>query len=261
MPDIKWYGNQYTNSSDRKGYVPFAIVDHISAGTMSSMDNWFRDPDNSVSSAHYGVSKSGEIHQYVDIRRIAWGNGATVDMYPAADKLAQIVKDNYGVNPNLYTVSIEHEGTDGKLTEAQFEASVWLHGYIRDQIAEIYGVDYRFPLDSYHVIGHYQVSRLKPSCPGPYFPWSRLYSKFKEDEEDMKKIEELEKEIDELKAELQAIKDGESLPPPDWAKEAVKAATTPGANGKTLLDTDVEIRGSTDFYRQLVVLHRAGLIV
>ncbi|RAU96853.1 N-acetylmuramoyl-L-alanine amidase [Paenibacillus sp. YN15] len=175
---IEWYGNEHTNWSDRKGYVPFVIVDHISAGTMASMDAWFRSSGNSVSSAHFGISRNGEIHQYVDIRKMAWGNGATVADYPA--KVAQVVTDNYGVNPNLYTVSIEHEGTDGSLTEDQFEASVWLHTYIRDQIAEIYGEQAHFPLDAYHVIGHYQIHRGKPVCPGPLFPWERLYARLAE---------------------------------------------------------------------------------
>jgi N-acetyl-anhydromuramyl-L-alanine amidase AmpD len=172
--EIAWLGNEHTNQSSRNGRIPNAIVDHISAGTMASMDAWFRSPDNSVSSAHFGVSRDGRIHQYVDIRKMAWGNGAVIADYPV--NVAQVVRDNYGVNPNLYTVSIEHEGIDGSLTEAQFAASVWLHGYIRDQIAEIYGKQAHFTLDAYHVIGHFQVSRKKPSCPGPLFPWQRLYT-------------------------------------------------------------------------------------
>lgn len=83
----------------------------------------------------------------------------------------------------------------------------------------------------------------------------------REEEEDMARIEELEKRIAALEGELKEMKNGETLPPPAWAVEAVKAATTPNpATGRTLLDTDVEILGSLDFYRNLVVLHRAGLI-
>lgn len=178
---IEWYGNEHTNSSprvDKYGRIPFVIVDHISAGTMASMDSWFRSSGNNVSSAHFGISRDGRIHQYVDIRRMAWGNGATIADYPV--NVAQVVRDNYGVNPNLYSVSIEHEGIDGSLTEAQFEASVWLHAYIRDQIAEIYGKERWFALDAYHVIGHYQIHRGKPVCPGPLFPWECLYARLAE---------------------------------------------------------------------------------
>lgn len=194
--EIKWMGGPNTNSSGRGTHVPFVIVNHVSAGTMSSMDSWFNSAGNKVSSAHFGISRDGRIHQYVDIRRMAWANGATPDTYPAADKLAPVVRDKYGINPNLWTVSIEHEGynvvdesgriveergLNGDLTEAQFSASVWLHGYIRDEIVRIYGEGAWFPLDEYHVIGHFQISRSKPSCPGTAFPWTRLYEAFRKE--------------------------------------------------------------------------------
>ena len=181
--EIIWKGNEHTNSNDRGGIVPVAIVNHISAGTMSSMDNWFRSPGNQVSSAHFGVAKDGRIHQYVKIERMAWANGLKTDRIPFAT--APIVKD-IGINPNLYTVSIEHEGTDGELTEEQFQASVWLHRYIRQYVRETWGKE--IPFDEYHVIGHFQIDPVrKPNCPGPKFPWSRLYKALKneEDEDDM----------------------------------------------------------------------------
>lgn len=81
-----------------------------------------------------------------------------------------------------------------------------------------------------------------------------------EPEEGEDSMKELKKEIEELKAQVQALQERNDMPPPDWAQEAVQAATKPDANGKTLLDTDVEIKGSLDFYRQLVILYRAGLI-
>lgn len=80
-------------------------------------------------------------------------------------------------------------------------------------------------------------------------------------EEDEGTMDELKKEIEELKAQVQALQERNDMPPPEWAQEAVQAATNPDpATGKTLLDTDEEIRGSLDFYRMLVVMHRAGLI-
>nr|WP_275984140.1 peptidoglycan recognition family protein [Paenibacillus hamazuiensis] len=165
-------GNEHTNSSDRQGLIPFVIVNHISAGSMSSMDNWFRSPDNQTSSAHFGVAKDGRIHQYVDIRRMAWANGLSAKDIAASE--LPVIRDNPGINPNLYSVSIEHEGTDGDLTEEQFASSVWLHRYIRYFIREMWGQD--FELDRYHVIGHFMVNPVgKPLCPGPKFPWERLY--------------------------------------------------------------------------------------
>jgi LysM repeat protein len=77
------------------------------------------------------------------------------------------------VNPNKYTVSIEHAGYTGKLTEAQFASTVALHKYIRDYVKEHYKVD--IPMDRTHVIGHFEVDPVrKPNCPGPDFPWTRL---------------------------------------------------------------------------------------
>ncbi|WP_088832653.1 N-acetylmuramoyl-L-alanine amidase [Paenibacillus tyrfis] len=186
--EIIWKGNEFTNSNDRGGNVPVAIVNHISAGTMSSMDSWFRSSGNQVSSAHFGVSKDGRIHQYVKIERMAWANGITADRFPYAT--ASIVND-FGINPNLYTVSIEHEGTDGELTEEQFQASVWLHRYIRQYVRDIWGKE--IPFDEYHVIGHFQIDPIrKPNCPGPKFPWSRLYAALKneEEEDDMAKLDQ-----------------------------------------------------------------------
>lgn len=179
MMQIIQKGNKHTNFSSRGGHIPIAIVDHISGGTMSSMDSWFQSEGNTVSSAHFGVSKTGEIHQYVDITKMAWANGITVDSISKAT--ASIVKEQSPTNPNKYTVSIEHEGTDGALTEAQFTATVWLHKYISDEVKRLYGKP--LVLDSKHVIGHFQVDPIrKPYCPGVKFPWERLYAALKNEE-------------------------------------------------------------------------------
>lgn len=177
-------GNQHTNSSSRDGHVPIAIVNHISGGSMSSMDSWFTSSGNTASSAHFGVSKSGEIHQYDPIDRMAWANGLSVASIAKAT--APLIKEQSPTNPNKYTVGIEHEGTDGFLTEAQFAASVCLHKYISAEVQRIYGKP--ITLDEKHVIGHFQVDPVrKPYCPGPKFPWSRLFAALKTKEvEDVK---------------------------------------------------------------------------
>jgi len=253
---IIWKGNEHTNHSSRGGIVPCCIVNHISAGTLGSMDNWFTSPNNTVSSAHFGIGKQGQIHQYVAIEHMAWANGLSMDNLRAAT--APIVFDKK-VNPNLYTVSIEHEGHDGDLTEEQFEASVWLHKYIRDYIRQKWNKD--FPLDEYHVIGHFQINKIaKPNCPGPKFPWNRLYEALKETEEDEDMLRE---ELEQLRAELNATKQQlaelqrlSNLPEvPDWAEEAVQAAIK-----AEIIDSDVPVSGSYDFYRIITILHRKGLI-
>ncbi|MFD0869814.1 N-acetyl-anhydromuranmyl-L-alanine amidase [Chlamydia abortus] len=255
--DIRWVGNEHTNSSSRQGYVPFVIVNHISAGTMASMDYWFTDPGNRVSSAHFGVSKTGTIHQYVAIERMAWANGLSSDQMSWAT--APIVRQ-MKVNPNLYTVSIEHEGMDGALTEAQFQASVWLHRYIQQYILDKWGKD--FPLDSEHVIGHFQINPVnKPNCPGPQFPWKRLYSALTPSEGGTDpmanltdRIAALEMETKQLEQRLKQLEDYFQMDAiPEWARASVDKAVQSG-----LIDTP--LNGSYDFYRLLVILDRKGLL-
>jgi N-acetylmuramoyl-L-alanine amidase len=168
---IEWRGNSHTNKSSRDGIKPIAIVDHVVAGSGQSCDNWFRSSGNNVSSAHFNVWEDGRITQYVDIRDMAWAAGLTRDRIPYAT--ASIVKARPNTNPNKYTINIEHAGHTGKLTPAQFEATVFLHKWIRDEVKRIYGIE--IPLNRTHVIGHYEVDpKRKPNCPGPDFPWSNL---------------------------------------------------------------------------------------
>lgn len=88
----------------------------------------------------------------------------------------------------------------------------------------------------------------------------------KEDEEEMAKIAELQAQIQTLlnTAEahverINALEAKASMKVPDWAKEAVTAATsTIGKDGKPLIDTPDG--ASFDFYRVITILHRKGVI-
>lgn len=255
--EIVWKGNGHTNSSSRQGQVPFVIVNHISAGTMNSMDSWFTTPGNQVSSAHFGIARDGRIHQYVSISEMAWANGLSAGQYTRAT--APVIAA-MGINPNLYTVSIEHEGTDGNLTEVQFQASVWLHRHIRQYIQNKW--NRTISLDQKHVIGHYQINPVqKPNCPGPYFPWKRLYETLAEPEtgdgemeELLKRLAALEQEKNQLAARLAALESNDKMAQiPDWALESVNKAVAMG-----LVDT--ASGGSFDFYRFVTILNRKGLL-
>lgn len=169
--EIRFAGNQHTNSSSRNGHIPTMIVDHISAGSWSSLLSWFTSPNNKVSSSNYGVSKKGDIVCFVPIDRMAWANG--IGAAEIASSNTPIIRDHLDTNPNLYSVSIEHEGTDGDLTEEQYQATLWLHKHIRDEVKRIWG--YEMGLTPYDVIGHNFISKAKPLCPGEFFPWERLY--------------------------------------------------------------------------------------
>jgi hypothetical protein len=65
-----------------------------------------------------------------------------------------------GVNPNFYTIGIEHEGqADDVWTDAQVAASAELIGQIADR--------WDITLDTAHVIRHHQI-RASKTCPGNF---------------------------------------------------------------------------------------------
>lgn len=155
---MKWVPSP--NHSQPKGYKFNTIVNHIMEGTLVGTDSWFANPASQVSS-HFGVGKNGEIHQYVDLKYPAWANGA-------------VNKPNWpllisGVNPNYYTVSIEHEGKNGDvMPEAQYQANLALHRWLIENLG--------IPVTRDNIIGHYRIDSVnKSNCPGSGFPWDRLF--------------------------------------------------------------------------------------
>ena len=166
-PNIKWIGSPYfgypRGTHGRNGHTVVAIVNHIMVGTLTGTDSWFNSPNNTGgTSAHFGVGKNGEIHQYVDINDIARHAGIVKN--PSWPLLIE------GVNPNYYTIGIEHEGYPGdEFTEAQFQATLALHKWL---IAL-----YKLPVSENTIIGHYRINSVdKGNCPGPTFPWKRLFA-------------------------------------------------------------------------------------
>ncbi len=137
------------------GFKPEAIVIHIGEGSLRSIDMQFNDPNASVS-AHYCVSKSGDIHQYVDEKDVAFHAG-NIDK-PAWSGLKPGSTPGTFINPNFYTIGIEHEGfADDQWPDTQLATSAALVGEIARR--------WNIPLDENHVIRHHQIRFLK-SCPG-----------------------------------------------------------------------------------------------
>jgi N-acetylmuramoyl-L-alanine amidase len=137
------------------GFQPQAIVIHIGEGSLRSIDQQFNDPVANVS-AHYCVSKAGDIHQYVDENDTAFHAG-TIDQ-PAWSGLKPGKTPGSFINPNFYTIGIEHEGfADDKWPDTQLATSAALVG----EIAQRWNIS----LDEDHVIRHHQIRFLK-SCPG-----------------------------------------------------------------------------------------------
>jgi hypothetical protein len=145
-------------SSGRAGFRPEAIVIHIMDGTLIGTDAWFNDPRSRVS-AQYGVGKSGEIHQYV--KETDSAHHAGVVDHPRWP-LIKRGRDGRGfINPNFYTIGVEHEGkglNTATWPTAQFDASVGL-------VAEI-AQRWSIPVDEQHIIPHRDIRSSKPDCPG-----------------------------------------------------------------------------------------------
>ncbi len=144
-------------TAGRQGYRPEAIVIHIMAGTLVGTDAWFSSRQSGVS-AHYGIGKQGEVHQYVDESDSAWHAGRR---YAPSWSL---IKDR--VNPNLYTIGVEHEGRDDDAwPDTMYDASARL----------IQGVCLRWeiPIDRRHIVGHREIYARK-TCPGHRVDLNRL---------------------------------------------------------------------------------------
>jgi N-acetyl-anhydromuramyl-L-alanine amidase AmpD len=131
------------------GFHPEAIVIHIMDGSFTAGESVFQDP-GTQKSAHYGISRAGAVHQYVNEKDTAFHAGIVVD------PTWRLLKP--GVNPNFYTIGIEHEGIAVDVwTETQLAASTMLVS----QIATRWGI----VLDADHVIRHHQIRSTK-TCPG-----------------------------------------------------------------------------------------------
>jgi N-acetylmuramoyl-L-alanine amidase len=147
----------------RAGWKPIAIVIHLMDGTLAGTDSWFRNP-RAQASTHYGVGNDGTVYQWVEESDTAWGNGR---VQSPTWKLIES-----GVNPNLTTISIEHEGVSGHVwTPAQYAADVELV----KAIAARHGI----PLDADHIIVHSEIFAGKPNCAGKGFDKAKLLAMLK----------------------------------------------------------------------------------
>ena len=156
------------NKSDRQGATPRALVLHVEGGTDAAIQSWFVNPQAQVS-AHFSVSKTGRVTQYVSTADAAWANGITTGADPADHGAAAgFIASLNGANPNRYSCSIEHEGQSGEdMTDAQFTASVGIAAWLFGKGGALEGVS----VDRTTVIRHSEIGS-HPQCPG--FPEDRF---------------------------------------------------------------------------------------
>ena len=121
----------------------------------------------------------------------AWGNGQV--RRPTWPLLIE------GVNPNLYTISIEHEGYTGEpWTEDMFQADLWLLRRIAQR--------WNIPFDRDHIIGHYRIDSVnRARCPGTGLPWDRLFAELAAPEPLEEQVRRLQEQVADLQAKLASI--------------------------------------------------------
>lgn len=147
--------------------APEAWVLHIAQGGFDGIASWFRTgpADRNPpfpSSAHFSVAKDGRIRQHVAPEDTAFANGII-----QAGHTARLIGENGGINPNLWTVSCEHEGMSGEApTAAMFEASARLCAWVF-QNRLLNGGATGVVIDRDHIIRHGEISPIDRSgCPG-----------------------------------------------------------------------------------------------
>lgn len=154
-PGASWHpasSSNYTAVSYNRG-ITYVVI-HTAEGSYWGTISWFQNP-SAGASAHYVVSKTGQVAQMVKNKDIAWHAG------------------NW--NYNVHSIGIEHEGFtyQNGWTDAQYQASAKLTRWIC--------LTYGIPMDRQHIIGHNEVPDPDGSGfggannhtdPGPYFDWT-----------------------------------------------------------------------------------------
>lgn len=94
----------------RKGHEVEAVIIHIIDGSQAGCDATFASSSLELKrSAHYSVGRGGRVHQYVDEHDTAFHAGRVQPPQPLWKGLKTLPGGGF-VNPNLYTIGIEHEG-------------------------------------------------------------------------------------------------------------------------------------------------------
>jgi N-acetylmuramoyl-L-alanine amidase len=117
--EIHWVGCHPENfrAGRALGLRPDFVVVHIMDGSLAGTDSWFNNPAAKVS-AHYGIGKRGDVHQYVEERDTAFHAGVVTT--PRFQELSAQRR----TGPNSFSVGLEHEGTStSDWTEDMYRAS------------------------------------------------------------------------------------------------------------------------------------------
>ncbi len=143
----------YTNSNRETSYDVRKIIIHVAEGSYSGTISWFENCAAGAS-AHYVVSRKGEVAQCVRDEDIAWHAGWW--------------------DTNTHSIGIEHAGYIDNpecFTRSMYHTSARLSAWCCKK--------YEIPIDGKHIISHSQVPGCSGSgggvhChtdPGPFWDW------------------------------------------------------------------------------------------
>ena len=157
----------------RDGHSIQAVVLHVAAGFLRGTFPTFNNPAGQTS-AHFCIGKDGAVEQYVSIFDTAYGNGlrwtGTRWLTPTVQPVTPLWPGLLpGINPNSYTVSIEHEGyPEDPWTAPMYDAN----NYLLQWIAARTGLHY---VPHYTLAGHDEIDPVdRPNCPGPNVDYERI---------------------------------------------------------------------------------------
>jgi len=157
----------------RSGQKVKAVVLHIAAGSMAGVFPTFNDPNRLVS-AHFCVGKDGTLEQYVSIDDTAYAVGMRYQDGNWYNPRGILVRPSWKglvppLNPNLYTISIEHEGQpEDQWTPQMYDANNRLLQWIAKQIKITY-------VPHQTLIGHFEIDPVdRANCPGPNVKWYQI---------------------------------------------------------------------------------------
>ncbi len=164
-PGIIWVGAHPANFERGRGDIKLeAVVWHVTEGGMPGP--WFNDP-RARASTNFGVSKSGRIEAYVALADTAFAHGSVEVAYEDARPL---LRDNWGINPNLWAASIEFEGTRDEVlagrvpTPEQEAAAVRLTAWLFQDVLFRSGAG-GVAVDRQHILMHRDISPRSRTCP------------------------------------------------------------------------------------------------
>jgi hypothetical protein len=170
-------------SFGRAGRTVRAVVLHIEAGHSVGTIAKFQDP-GAQTSAHFEITITGHVNQFVSILDTAYGNGLHFATAPEPwlhwagagwyNPRGHKVDPTWPlltipVNPNPDTISIEHEGYPDALWTAEMDqANTALLQWIAQQVHLTY-----VPLQT--LIGHCHLDTVdRPNCPGPHVDYAKI---------------------------------------------------------------------------------------